>query len=329
MILAVLAALHIVRSQMSGQWIAISDGILADLGKTHPPSSDPYARMTAGISVDRTNGDVYLLANNIGICKSTDQGRTFRLVSGDAVTGRFETDGGLNVDPSGGRLMCFTIYGSSAYSGDGGMTWLRSSVGHLDYGAVDWGDTCLALLAVGHESGGKLWFSTDAGLNWAALGSGYWGAGLFDRKTLLSSVSSPPGIVRSTDGGQTWKAVSDELPAAPVMVEFRGVGYWLGEHGLLKSTDRGATWKLAGPTPRGAALGPLFGRDARHMVIGCADGLYESRDGGKSWALAVPLAPGIAVLKGGKYGIYAWDPIHNIFYASQMSKPAYKFVVGS
>jgi hypothetical protein len=313
--------------QIRGRWVVISDGILAELGKTHLQSSDPYAVLTAGISVDRTNGDVYLLANNIGICKSTKRGESFSLVSGNAVTGRFETSGGLNIDPAGGRLMCFSIYGSSAYSADAGKTWTKSTVGHLDYGAVDWSDTHHALLAIGHESGGKLLFSSDTGAKWMTLGSGFWGAGLFDRKTLVSTVTREAGIVRSTDGGQTWTHVSDERPAAPVMVDFRGVGYWLCEHGLLVSRNKGATWKLIGATPKGACLGPLLGGDARHMVVGSPDGLFESMDGGKTWGHVAPLAPEIRVRKGGLYGTYGWDPKRNIFYASQMAKPAYRFLV--
>jgi hypothetical protein len=311
-----------------GQWTVISEPILTELGKTHAESPDIYARKTAGISVDRTNGDVYLLANSIGICKSTDQGRTFSLVSGSAVTGRFETGWGLNIDPNGRRLMCFTIYGSSAYSGDGGKTWSASRVSHLDYGAVDWADTGKTLLAIGHESGGKLMSSPDAGATWSEPGKGYWGVGLFDRSTLLATIDKKPGIVRSTDGGKTWETVCSEPVAAPVMVQFRGVGYWLGENGLLASRDHGATWVLTGPLPKGATLGPIFGRDSRHMVVGSPDGLFESKDGGKSWSLAAPCAPEIKVLPGGRYATYGWDPIRDIFYASQMMKPAYKFVAG-
>ena len=302
----------------------ISDRILAELGRTHRPSPDPYALLTAGVSVDRSTGDVYLLANNIGICKSTDEGNEFSLVSGDAVTGRFETGWGLNIDPNGKRLMCFTIYGSSAYSGDAGKSWEPSKLGHLDYGAVDWGTTGQDMLAECHESGGKLEFSRDAGADWKELGAGYWALGLFDGQTLLASKLHENGILRSTDGGETWSKVSDEPLSAPVMVEFKGVGYWLGQHGLLRSKDHGATWTLVGATPNGATLGPMFGRDDRHMVVGAADGLYESKDGGKSWVLAAPLAPDIKVLTGGKYGTYGWDPIHDIFYASQMSQPAYR-----
>jgi photosystem II stability/assembly factor-like uncharacterized protein len=312
----------------SGKWEIISDGILAELGKTHPKSSNPFGVMTAGISVDRTTGDVYLMANSIGICKSTDHGETFTLVSGKAVTGRFETGWGINIDPAGGRLMCFSIYGSCAYSGDAGKTWTQSKQGHLDFGAVDWSDSGKALLAIGHESGGKLMLSEDAGANWRTLGMGYGSTGMFDHKILLSSVANADGIVRSVDGGQAWTKVSDEKLAAPVMVEFKGVGYWLGEHGLLVSKDKGATWAVLAPTPKGACLGPMFGANELHMVVGSPDGLYESKDGGKNWLLAVPLAPEIKVLKNAKWATYGWDPINNIFYASQMVKPAYKFVAG-
>ena len=307
------------------QWSVISNDILGELGKVYPAPTDPYATVTAGISVDRTNGDVYMLANNIGICKSTDQGKSFRLVSGSAVTGRFETGWGLNIDPNGRRLMCFAIYGSSAYSADAGKTWKKSSVSHLDYGAVDWADSGKALLAIGHESGGKLLFSSDTGETWQTLGTGFWGAGMFDRKKLLSRKD---GIQRSGDAGQSWTKVSDEPIAAPVMVLFKGIGYWLGEHGLLVSKDKGLTWMVSAGTPKGATLGPMFGRDERTMVVGSPDGLFESKDSGKTWVLLAPLAPEIKVLKGGLYGTYGWDSIHNIVYASQMRMPAYRFVVG-
>jgi hypothetical protein len=313
------------KPRYAGEWATISDGILAELEKDHPKSKDKFTTMTAGISVDRVSGDVYLLANNIGICKSTDQGKRFTLVSGKSVTGRFETGWGLNIDPAGGRLMCFTIYGSAAYSGDGGKTWQTSKTGHLDYGAVDWGDTGKALLAIGHESGGKLLYSLDAGKAWKELGKGYSAAGMFDARTLMSFTKAE-GLVRSIDGGEKWMKVSDEKLAAPVMVEFKGTGYWLGEKGLLVSKDKGATWVVAGPVPKGACLGPMFGADESRMMVVSPDGFFETRDGGKTWMLAAPLAPKIKVQKYGQWANYAWDPVHNIFYASQMMEPAWRYV---
>ena len=311
----------------TGEWVVMSEDVLAELAKSHPANGDPYARLTAGVTVDRTTGDVYLMANNMGICKSTDQGKTFELVSGKTVTGRFEYAAGMDMDPAGGRLMCFSIYGSAGYTGDAGKTWSQSRQGHLDFGAVDWTDTGKAMIAIGHESGGKLLFSEDGGATWKTLGAGYWGTGMFDHNTLVSSTKE--GLVRSTDGGATWKKVSDEKLAAAAMVDFEGVGYWLCDNGLMESKDKGATWTVVAPTPKGASLGPMFGNDASQMVVGCPDGLYQSNDGGKTWVAAVPLAPEITVRKGGQFANYGWDPINNIFYASQMSKPAYKFVAKS
>ena len=69
-----LLALAAIASHQTAQWVVVFD---QTTGENRPPLSttnDPYARLTAGVSVDRTNGDVYLLANNVGICKSTDQG---------------------------------------------------------------------------------------------------------------------------------------------------------------------------------------------------------------------------------------------------------------
>lgn len=310
----------------AGQWVVISDGILADLGKDNPKPRNEYEKGTAGVGVDRTNGDVYLMANNIGICKSTDQGKTFALVSGKNVTGRFEYGWGINIDPAGKRLMCFSIYGSSARSDDAGMSWTKSTMNHMDYGAVDWADTGKAFLAIGHESGGKLLYSTDAGKEWKTLGKGFSAVGLFDAGTLMS-FSKSDGFVRSTDGGTSWAKVSDEKLAAPVMVVFKNVGYWLGESGLLISKDKGATWTSGGPLPKGTCLGPMFGADESHMVVGGPEGLYESTDAGKTWTYAVPLAPQIKILKYGQFGNYGWDPIHNVFYASKMGQPGYQYVV--
>lgn len=70
----------------------------------------------------------------------------------------------------------------------------------------------------------------------------------------------------------------------------------------------------------------MFGRDANDIVAGSPEGLFESKDGGKKWVLVAPLAPGIKIQSGAKWANYGWDPIHDIFYASQMSKPAYQFV---
>ena len=91
------------------------------------------------------------------------------------------------MDPDGRRLFCFMIYGSSAMTLDGGKSWMKSKVSHLDFGWVDWDDTGKRVLALRHEAGGMLTTSDDGGATWKDLEKGFNGCGVFDRKTFVAT----------------------------------------------------------------------------------------------------------------------------------------------
>ncbi len=293
------------------QWVPISEGVTSKVQCGWPG-------LTAGVAVDRASGAVFMVVCDQGIWRSADRGKTFERVDGGAIGGRCETGFALNADPAGKRLMCFMIYGSSAYTADGGATWTKSQTSHLDVGAVDWEATGRSLLSVRHESGGTLCLSTDAGASWKDLGKGFTRVGLFDATTLVACRGK--GLVRSTDGGATWSPVSDVTPQGFVMTVFRGTGYWATEKGLLASKDRGATWARQG-APIDAFYGPFFGGDERHLVVVGKQGFHETKDGGATWTPAAPLPDGMGVGFTGPN--YAWDPKGDIFYASSMGKPTF------
>jgi photosystem II stability/assembly factor-like uncharacterized protein len=281
-----------------------------------------YAGPTAGIVVDRASGAVFLVVNDQGLWKSTDQGATFARVDGGSIGGRCETGWALQSDPAGSRLFCFMIYGGSALTTDGGKTWTKSSTSHLDFGGVDWGDTGRRLLAIRHESGGRLATSEDGGLSWKELGNGFRGCGVFNHSIFVATKTGEPGIFRSPDAGATWTRVSTNTPSAATPVVFKGNGYWAAGPGVLTSRDLGATWSELG-APVDAGFGPYFGESDMHFVVVGRAGFQETRDGGKSWQLAAPLPPGFGV---GRIGPnYAWDYKADIFYASTMTQPAFKF----
>ena len=89
------------QSPTKGQWVAVHEG-------------------TGGVTVDRSNGDVYVVVTGKeifkergqGVWKSTDQGATFARVDGDVIGGRCETGYGLCHDPNGKRLYCFMLDGT-------------------------------------------------------------------------------------------------------------------------------------------------------------------------------------------------------------------------
>ncbi len=298
----------------AAEWVNISDAFTANLKGTYGP--------TAGVVVDRANGDVFMVVSDNGIWRSSDHGKTFARVDEKTIGGRCETGWALQADPAGKRLFCFMIYGSSAMTSDGGKTWTKSKLSHLDFGGVDWEDTGKRLLAHRHESGGMLATSDDGGLTWKDLEKGFLNCGVIDRNTFLATKAKEKGIWRSTDAGATWAEVSTNTPPAGTPVVFKGVAYWPTGKGILTSKDKGATWTDLG-APVDALFGPMIGKDAGHLVVVGKAGFQESKDGGKTWQLAAPLPGGIGAGRVGPN--FAWDSKANIFYASSMGKPTFKF----
>jgi photosystem II stability/assembly factor-like uncharacterized protein len=317
-----------VRAQ-KGEWVAISDGVTSQLKADGKKIG--YPGLTAGVTVDPSSGDVYMVVCDQGLWKSSDAGKTFTRVDGGKIGGRCETGYALNFDPAGKRLACFMIYGPCASTADAGETWLPWKTNHLDFGVVDWEGTGQTILATRHESGGVLCMSTDGGKAWQDLGRAgpdkkivkedreFKALGIFDAKALVASRGK--GIVRSTDAGRTWETVSDATPVAAVMVVRKGVGYWLTDRGVMTSKDRGETWSEGWRIK--AVFGPYFGAKEGHVVVVGKEGFSESLDGGARWKVVAPLPPAFNTNRVGPN--YAWDSLHDIFYASSMGKPTYRF----
>lgn len=325
-------------SSLNAAWLPVSNGILKKLAEEGKKPSWPGG--TAGVSVDRTNGDVYFVVPDQGMWKSTNRAATFKRTDDGSMGGRCETGYALNADPAGRRMACFMLDGSAAMMSGSGKTWhaLQQHGRGWDYGAVDWSvKDPQTLLAVHHESGAELHLSTDAGKSWKLLGKDYTAIGIFDAHTFVASQGA--GIARSVDGGATWTKVADRTPTGRVLCVFKGVGYWVSKEGLLVSKDHGATWQLQG-TPIEAAWGPFVGKSERQIaVVGRKDGqagFWQTEDAGKTWTLAAPFptyekenSPDWTPSKqwaAGWFLNFGWDPIGNIFYASRMGHPTLKYV---
>src|SRR5262249_6197699 len=141
------------------------------------------------------------------------------------------------------------------------------------------------MFGVRHESGEVGLLSADSGATWKELEKGFKCFGVFDFDTLVTSRGE--GIDRSTDGGVTWKRVSDLTPTGRVMMFRNGSGYWLYEKGILVSSDKGASWTPLSGTVS-AWFGPYFGKDDKHMVVVGKAGFQETTDGGRTWSVVTP-----------------------------------------
>ena len=322
-----LAAPSFAAAPEAGAWIDISTPIVKQL--TDAGKKIGYPGQSAGVAVDPSTGDVYMIIPDQGIWKSSDRGATFTRADNGEIGGRCETGYSINVDPAGnGRLACFMLDGKCAMTLDGGKTWQPfKGVGrNWDFAAVDWSQTePKSIFAARHESGGEMYYSGDGGKSWTQIGKDpkFAAVGIFDAKTLVATKGE--GILRSTDAGQTWNKVSDLQPVGRVVGIFKSRAYWLARDGLLISDDQGKTWKRQGGTVE-CGWGPFFGADEKHIVIFGRKGFFESRDAGETWthAAALPAMKGFDERMPGWYVNVAWDPKNDVFYASKMNNPTYK-----
>lgn len=112
------------------------------------------------------------------------------------------------------------------------------------------------------------------------------------------------GLIKSTDGGQTWQVVATILSPP---VDFHAmaigkndpniiVGYDSAGRGLFKTVDAGKTWeKLDSPNVDYIAALAISPNDANILFAGTGSGLFQSSDGGRLWS-QLNQYQGIAVL---------------------------------
>src|SRR5207244_12008058 len=96
-------------------------------------------------------------------------------------------------------------------------------------------------------------------------------------------------VLRSTDGGATWAAVSSPLGSSLRAVTFSSdrVHAWAaGDMGaLLRSTDGGASWSVVSSGTSAALRAIKFADDGLHGVA-VGDAILRTSDGGLTWTAA-------------------------------------------
>jgi photosystem II stability/assembly factor-like uncharacterized protein len=290
-----------------------------------------------GVVVDPKTGEVFINLSDRGMFRSTDQGKTWKRVSDTQPKGRTETPGCWLLDPTGksGKMVTALVYGSPiSVSADRAETWkfTDGKSGHIDWCAVDWTDPDMKfVLALKHEKDGLLIASDDGGKSFREIGKGHGTGWVFDGQTAVvaeakSKEKPKPNLLRTTDGGKTWKPCGEYSPvgvnSAQALPKWReGTLYWLTETGLIATNDKGETWKKIGEV-KDAQYGPIFGKDAKQMFVLTKAGVVESTDGGASWSKSIA-AP--KEMKGiGGLSWIDYDPKNDIVYLMKMGSDLYQ-----
>lgn len=233
-----------------------------------------------------------------GVIKSTDGGRTWKEVgAGSAIAKKLVRS--LAVDPSSPDVVFAGTLNSGAFkSTDGGTTWKAAARGMDDqhvYGLFiepSRPDTVWAGISNGvlrTEDGGQRWAETTSGYGYM-----HFGPLLPDLDKAkaggMYAGSSREGVVKSSDGGKTWKGPGTGFTAHDVTAVVTDPGspstIWVGTraNGIFRSTDSGATWQLLEEGLDDRGIIRLVIDPASHtLYAGTDNGIFKSVNGGDKW----------------------------------------------
>jgi len=320
-------------AQAADAWTDVSGPLLERLTNSGVKLAWPGG--CSGVVVNRLTGEVTIKVVGCGLWRSADQGKTWKRIDGDAISGRDETGWATSVDQNAPeRIASFSLDGTAGWTADG-RSWKRfADLGrNWDFGSVDWAAPApKTIIAAKHETSppGEVYVTTDGGNAWNKLSIRVSDhpdrismVGAMDATTLIYSKGE--GIQRSADLGVTWTQVSAVNPQTRIPVLFKGVHYLGATNGLLASKDKGASWRL-----QGAAVnvwqGPFFGRDEQEMAVVGKDGVFLTKNAGETWTRAADLKPKDRgfYFTPNWFGCYAWDPVNQALYASAMGNPVFR-----
>ncbi|MFH9467157.1 F510_1955 family glycosylhydrolase [Streptomyces clavifer] len=250
-------------------------------------SMDPGTGHLHGLGVDPADGSVYA-AGHLGV---------FRLTGTEAVrvADRYQDTMGFTVTGPGtflasGHPSPTDSTASSPHLGlirstDAARTWTTVSAdGEADFHVLQRAGGTL----YGFDSQtSQVWVSANEGRTWdrrARLPVGDLAAHASKQQEVWAT--TPDGLLISSDGGRTFRPLSQvpelvaiERPAADLLVA-------LGADGKILNSSDGRTWEARGglPLPQQAKPTVLTAESATHLLAAdTSDTVYESKDAGRSW----------------------------------------------
>ncbi|HEY3104926.1 MAG TPA: hypothetical protein VGJ69_15185 [Pyrinomonadaceae bacterium] len=279
-------------------------------------------RVTAVAGIPGNAAVYYFGTPGGGLWNTTDGGRTWKPIFDEAHT---PSIGAVVVARSNPNIVYVgtgeQLIGNGVYkSTDAGATWTKAGLNdtrHISSLIIDPRNPNIVLAAAYDSSPGSqrgVFKTIDGGKNWRRVyfkddntGVMDMSAAPDDARVIFAATTSfrmvgarmvpaESHIVKTADGGLTWKEVDTGLPANPrgrigvaVAPGTRGQrSYAIMSQGFFRSDDGGASWQQSTKDPRVVGSG-YFSRtyvdpNNRELVYVMQTATYRSTDGGKTFA---------------------------------------------
>jgi photosystem II stability/assembly factor-like uncharacterized protein len=270
-------------------WFPSSDGIVTRVG----PSGDSIPVFS--LTIDPNNPDIVWAGTQFerGIFKSTNGGRTWVKMDSGVVERDGITFRGFSVQPgnsdvvyAGGEVSSWTWAGRERLGRAFDMT--RGVIYKTTNGGKSW-----TAIWRGNDLARYIWINPQ---NTDVL---YISTGIFDREAANSDpVKGNPGgegVLKSTDGGRTWKHMNNGLgnlyvgslfmhPTNPdILLAGTGSNVYQQGGGVYLSVDGAASWTQTLATDFGINSVEIAQSDPNIAYAGNRAIVYRSEDGGRNW----------------------------------------------
>lgn len=248
------------------------------------------------LTIDPRNYDIVWAGTQgmRGIFNSTDGGKTWVEKDKGVVEEQGITFRGFTVDPRSSN----TVYAAAEISS---FVWAGQSINGREFDLTK----------------GVVYKTTDGGENWSAVWRGdnlaryiwidprnpdvlYISTGIFDREAANSDhtkeLAGGVGIVKSSDGGRTWKTANNGLknlyigtlfmhPTNPdILLAGAGNNAFRQGSGVYLSTNAGESWVQVLSTGTDAVTSVEFATSNPNIAYAGGDPFfYSSQDGGRTW----------------------------------------------
>jgi len=185
---------------------------------------------------------------------------------------------------------------------DGGKTWVnQSSHGYMSYGL---GHISFSDAQKGCVAGSSIFCTEDSGKTWKeqlgiqpgnrgdinGIMVSIWGLSFVNQSTAWA-VGNEGQIIKTEDGGKSWKQLSRKLLASPYF--FNGKTGWRFERDVLRTDDGGDTWKAQSIKERMGVDDVFFLNDSIAWAVGdIGEGKVKGGSYSKIWGKIIHTSDG-------------------------------------
>ena len=264
-------------------------------------SALPLASAWVTAVASSSDGQVLFAATPRGLYRSGDAGATWALAN-DGLPSNGQA---VAVDPTNPQVAYVVLNNAIIYrTADGGASWQAGEIIYRNFPASQIVGAQLAIdprqpstLYALTGNGSQFFKSVDSGASWKQVAIPGNGVNFFqatfamapsDPQTLYVAGSGP--LQKSTDGGETWQAVSlfgATLGGMTVDPHDASIVYMVTAAGVVRSTDGGNTFRRIGlENVTGLHAIAVDANDSSKIYVADYQNIYVSTDGGATFPRA-------------------------------------------